>query len=466
MESTRRSWLTRVLAARWFLAFVPINAATAGFGVVLPLLILLPLHGSWSEVAFAATLFNAAVIASSVLWGHLADRYPRRRLFLVINYAGFGALYLLLALVPSLNALYAIYTVIGLIAPAGASAGTLLLLEKFPETDRANAYSSFQEMAIVGSMAGLLLGYVWTSDSFELSSILYLLAALAVASAFGIWFGVTEGARPATTNHVARHFDSAMARIRETVNFRIMIPFFPVRPRVRRDSFHRLRTWAREELHHEIPLVLGAMFLFNFSANLFNISFTPYLTSVGVAASSIFLINLSNNTAQGVLFPFSGGITSRAGPDRLVRLSSYLRALSYLATAMFALTFLVNGPAFVANAVSYALAGAAIAFFTISSSMMLFRGLRGRDSGRILGANSALGGVAAVAGAATSGVIALFGSFDLVFLLASGALLASLPLWTAATVAFEKRRGPVTVVARIPPPSPGVPPAQERRRPA
>lgn len=458
------------MAVRWFLAFVPINAATAGFGVVLPLLILIPLHGSWSQVAFAATLFNTAVIASSVLWGHLADRYPHRRLFLLINYAGFGLLYLTLAVIPSIGVLYVVYTAIGLIAPAGASAATLLILEKFPVGERANAYSSFQEMAIVGSVAGLLLGYFWTADAFALSSILYLLAGLAIASGVWIWVGVTEGPRPAKTTHVARHLDSLSARVRVTATFRIPIPFFPVRPTLRARPFSRLRSWAREELHHEIPLVLAGMFLFNFSANLFNISFTPYLTSVGVAASSIFLINLANNSGQAVFFPFAGAISNRVGPDRLVRLASYLRALSYLATAMFALTLLVDGDAFVASATSYALAGVAVALFTIASSMMLFRSLHGRGSGSILGANSALGGVAAVGGALTSALIALVGSFDLVFLIATGALLASLPLWSAATVAYTRRRGPGTATAETPAPAetagPGCPPSPEPSGPA
>ena len=459
MALASRSGPSRILASRRLLAFLHIKAATAGYGEVLPLLILLPLHGDWSQVALAATLFNAAVIASSVLWGHLADRYPRRRLFLVIIYAGFGALYLLLAYAPSIGVLYAVYTVIGLIAPAGASAGTLLLLEKFPENERANAYGSFQEMAILGSVGGLLLGYGWTANSLSLYTILYVLAAFAIASAVGIWFGVTEAPRPARTNQVARHLDSFIARIRPLATFRIPIPYFPVRPRVNRHAGTRLRQWAQEELRHEIPLVLGAMFLFNFSATLFNITLTPYLTSVGVEASSVFLINLANNSCQAVLFPFSSTFTNRFGPDRLVRWSSYVRSLSYLATAGFALLLLFGPAALVANAVSYAVAGGAIAFFSIASSTLLFRCFRGGDSGRILGANSALGGVAGVAGAATSGVLALFGSFSLVFLISAGALLTSLPLWTAATVAYRRRQAPTKLVEPHRPPPPGDAPA-------
>ncbi|MEM0128851.1 MAG: MFS transporter [Thermoplasmata archaeon] len=458
-------WTRRLLATPWFLAFVPINAATAGFGVVLPLLILLPLHGTWGEVAVAATIFNAAVIGSSVLWGHLADRYPRRRLFLVVNYGGYALLYLFIASWPSVGTLYALYGVIGLIAPAGASASTLLILEKFPEPSRASAYGSFQMISIVGSMAGLLLGYLWTTDAYSLYPLLDLLAALAAVSAIAIWLLVSEGARPARTTQVARHPESLMARVRQSASFRVPIPFFPVRPRLTSTALRRFVRWGREELRHELPLVLASMFLFNFSSNVFNISLTPYLTSAGVAASSIFLVNFANSAGQGLAFPFSGLANGRVGPDRLVRISTYVRSLSYLATAGFSLAVLAAPQAFAANLTSYAVAGGAIAFFTVASSMMLFRSLRGRDSGRVLGVNSALGGVAAVLGAAFSGIVAVVGSFTVAFLVAAGGLLASLPLWAAATLAYRRRHadpaaaGPGFAGPDSPPPPPGEAPA-------
>lgn len=455
MAISLQTWPSRLLARPWLLSFVPINAATAGFGVVLPLLILIPLHGSWSAVALSATLYNSAVILSSVLWGHLSDKYHLRRAFLAINYGGFAILYLALTQVQSLGSLYAIYAVIGLIAPAGASASNLLLLEKFPGKERANAYSSFQEMSIIGSMAGLLIGFLWTTDALALTSMLYVLGALAAVSAVWIWIGVTEGPRPHRTADVAQHLDSLFSRLRRISATRNAIPFFPIRPPISPRPVQRFRTWAREEIRHELPLIFAAMFLFNLSSNLFNISLTPYLTSIGVAASSIFLINFSNNAAQGVLFPFTGALTTRLGPDRLVRTSTYLRSLGYLATAAFPLIAFTVPEAFTANAIAYGVIGGAIAFFTIASSMMLFRGLGGRDAGRLLGVNSALGGLAAVAGAGLSGVIAVYGSFQLVFLVAAGGLLASLPVWAAASVAYERRTRP-KVVQRVPP-LPGAP---------
>jgi MFS family permease len=440
MALSLRTWPSRLLARPWLLAFVPINAATAGFGVVLPLLILIPLHGTWADVALAATLFNSAVILMSVVWGHLSDKYPVRRTFLVINFAGYGLLYALLSVVHTLPDLFVIYAVIGAIAPAGASASNLLILEKFSERERPNAFASYQEMSMIGSILGVLLGYFWTLASDALLNLLILMAGLAFVSAVAVWFGIKEGPRTLKTLHVARHPDSLASRIREITAFRLAIPFFPTRPALGPRAWSRFRTWARAEIHHELPLIMAASFLFNLSANLFNISYTPYLYSAGLAASSIFLVNVSNNFAQTLIFPFTGGFSVRSGSDRLVQRATYLRSIGYLATAGFTFAVFSEPAAFEANLAVYALLGGAIAVYTTASSLILFRGLVGRDAGSIIGVNTALGGVAAVAGAALSGILSVFGSFRLVFLVSGGLLLISLPLWTAATVAYTRRK--------------------------
>ena len=442
MAISIRTWPGQLVARPWLLAFVPINAATAGFGVVLPLLILISLHGTWSDVAVAATLFNTAVILSSVVWGHLSDRYRLRRAFLVLNYGGYALLYLLLTQVTSLPLLDVIYTGIGLLAPAGASASNLLILEKFSERERATAFASFQEMSMVGSVVGLLIGYFWAAANDALLSLVYVLSGLAAVSAVALWFGIREVSRPLSTASVANHPESLVSRLRISPSFRIAIPFFPKRPKIDRGSVVRLRRWAREELHHELPLVMAAMFLFNLSANLFNISYTPYLYSIGLGAAAIFLVNFSNNFAQTMLFPLSGTLSNRVGPDRLVHWSTYVRSLGYLATAGFTFVVFLHGEAFGANLLAFGLLGASIAIYTTASSLILFRGLEGRDAGGLLGVNSALGGAAAVLGAVLSGVLSIFGSYRLVFLVAAGSLLISIPLWTAAGVAYNRRKHP------------------------
>ncbi len=430
----------RLVARPWLLAFVPVNAATAGFGVVLPLVILVTLRGSWADVALAATLYNAVLIVASIVWGHLADRFPYRRGFLIVNYVGFAGLYGLLVHVGSLTELYAVYAAIGALAPAGASASNLLILEKFPEHERATAFASFQEVSMIGSLVGLLAGYFWTGAGRGLLELLAVLAALALASAGAVAFGTRGAERRLWTRHVARHAESLASRIRPPPPSHPSIPFFPRRPRLRPQPLARFSLWAREELRHELPLVLIAGFLFNLSANLFNISYTPYLYSIGLSAAAIFLVNLGNNLAQALVFPLTGGLAQRLGSDRLVQRGTYARCIGYLATAGLTFVVLARGNALGANVVVYAVLGGAIAIYTTASTLILYRGIVGRDTGSLLGVNSALGGAAAVLGAAISGLLAVLGSFRLVFLVAAGVLLVSLPLWTAATIAYQRRR--------------------------
>jgi MFS family permease len=439
MAARLPTWPARLVARPWLLAFVPVNAATAGFGVVLPLLILVTLHGTWAEVAVAATVFNVAVILSSIAWGYLSDRFPFRRSFLLINYAGYAVLYAALSHLGSIPELYATYAAIGVLAPAGTSASNLLILEKFREEERPTAFASFQEISMLGSIVGLLAGFFWTLANDALLTLLYVLAALALASAVAVWFGVTDPKRSLSTTHVARHPESLHSRLRPVLALRIPIPFFPHRPSLRPKPLSRFRRWAKEELHHELPLIMIASFLFTLAASLFNISYTPYLYAAGLAAAPIFLVNLSNNFAQTIAFPFSGGLANRIGSDRLVQRATYFRSVGYLGSAGLTFVNLARLGLFDANVVIYAALGAAIALYTTASSLLLFRSLAGRDAGSLLGVNSALGGVASVAGAGLSGVIALFGSFQLVFLISAGILLASLPLWTAASVAYSRR---------------------------
>ncbi|HEV2165437.1 MAG TPA: MFS transporter, partial [Thermoplasmata archaeon] len=265
----------RLVARPWLVAFVPINAATSGFGVALPLLILISLHGVWTDVALAAALFNSSVIIASMAWGWVADHYPTRRRLLLLNYIGFGIVYLLLAGIHShaqLPLLFALYIIVGFLAPAGTSASNLLILEKFPAWERPGAYASFQLMSIVGGIAGLLAGVLWLDANLALPPFLYVIAALSFASVLAVWIGVHDASRSKTTARVAEHADSLGSRLRHVVPWHIAFPFFPYRPDFSRAGWNRLRRWIREELHHELPLILAASFLFNLTSNLFNIS--------------------------------------------------------------------------------------------------------------------------------------------------------------------------------------------------
>jgi MFS family permease len=438
-QQAPRRWAS-ILARPWLIAFLPINAATAAFSLSLQLLIL-GAHGSVIEWALAATVFNGALIVSSIVWGFLADRYPLRRRFLLINYLGFAGIYAALYFLTSFNELIILYTIVGALTPAGVSASNLLILEQFSEGDRPTAYASFQEISIFGAILGGLVGFFWLEARELLRPILFLLAAFALASVIIVWFGVRDSSRPLRTSDTTKDAAGLLSRLRHSVALRLTIPFFPpfhqFRPGVLRRAWRRIR----EEARHEIPLIFAASLLFNLSANLFNVSYTFYLAAVGISFAGIFLINVSNSVAQSIFFPLSGSLSKRGGADRLVQTSSLLRTIGYLLVAGFTFDQFFGGAlAFEANVLVYALLGGAIALYSTGSSLVLFRTLHERDAGSLLGLSSALGGFAAIVGAFLSGVLSYYGSYRLTFLVAAIGLLASLPLWASADAAYIRRR--------------------------
>lgn len=440
----------RLLARPWLLSFLPVNAATAGFGVMLPLLILLRLHGTVLDVALAAVLFNLAVIGGSFYWGRLADRSQDRRYFLWVNFGAYAGVYLVIGGASSLGLLFGLYTLVGFLAPAGTSASNLLILEQFSETERPEAYASFQEMSILGSILGVLIGYFWLGAGGSMDPLLGIFAALAALSMGAVFLLIPRSRRTYQLDQVADHVESFTSRLRHSVALRNPVPFFP---RVHRPRPGLLGRWRRRivaEAHHELPLVFAGGFLFTLASNLFNTSYTPYLDSIGLAGASIFLVNSSNNVAQAIAYPFSGTLGNREGADRLVRQATYLRSLGYLGIALLALVPLGLGRAYPANLVLFGVLGGAIALYSTASSLVLFRGLEGRGAGLLLGWNSALGGAAAVLGALLSGLLSFRFGYQETFLVATALLLLSLPLWAAAEVAYAKRRGsPVRPAWRI-----------------
>jgi MFS family permease len=434
-----RRWAS-ILARPWLVAFLPINAATAAFGLSLQLLIL-GQHGSVIEWALAATVFNGALIVSSIVWGYLADRYPLRRRFLLINYLGFASIYAALYFFTTFNDLILLYTLVGVLTPAGVSASNLLILEQFSEGERPTAYASFQEISILGSILGGLVGFFWLEANEMLRPLLFVLAAFSLTSAAVVWLGVKDSPRPMRPSDASRDVSGFLSRLRHSVALRSTVPFFPPFPQFQPGVVRRAWRRVREEARHEIPLIFAATLLFNLSSNLFNVSYTFYLAAVGISFAGIFLVNVSNNVAQAIFYPLSGSLSKRGGADRLVRVSSLLRAFGYLIVTGFTFVRFFGGAlAFGANVIVYPILGAAIALYSTASSLVLFRTLHDRDAGSLLGLSSALGGFAAIVGASLSGILSYYGSYRLTFLVAALGLLASLPLWAGSDAAYIRRR--------------------------
>ncbi|MDE1822180.1 MAG: MFS transporter [Euryarchaeota archaeon] len=426
-----------VVARPWLLVFLPANAAAAGFSVALPLLILLPLHGDVLEVALAVTLYNVAIIPASLLWGVACDRLGVRAPLLLLNYVAFAGVFLVLARWPSLPVLLVVYTAYGFIAPSSAAASNLLILERFPASERPSAFASFSELSTLGNVAGILLGFLLLlrAPNSGLFDILYVSSAISLVSAVGVALFVRDAPVLHRRAQLARHADSLVARLH------LRFPYFPHPPS--RGFFRRAAKWLETEATHEVPLMLAGGFFFGLGSGLFNTSYTPYLASIAVPAAGIFLVNLSNNGFQAALLPFTARACEGERAGGVVQAASWGRVVGYLGAfslALLPLSFLASGSELGANLLVYGLIGVTFAFYSTASSLLLFRSLEGRNAGSLLGANSALGGLAAVLGSAGSGVVSHLLGFAATFLLGAVCVGCAVPAWVLALRAYLRRR--------------------------
>ncbi len=467
-----RPLLASIVARPWLLVFLPANAAAAGFSVALPLLILFTLHGGILEVALASALYNAAIVPASLFWGVLCDRLGVRAPLLLLNYAAFIVVFLVLAAAPTLVTLLVCYTVYGLVAPSSAAASNLLVLERFPAHERATAYASFSELSVLGSVIGTFIGFLWVlrfPGSLGLLGILYISAASAAASAIGVVLFIRDPETRRQRWHLSLHPESLVARLH------LRFPYFPHMPQ--RGSLRRARSWLRQEATHEVPLMLTAGLLYSFGSAMFNTSYTPYMASVFLPASAIFLVGLSNNAGQAMVLPFTGRICEGGRSETVVQTASWARAGSYgtvFGLALLPLALFSTGGELGINALAYGIIGVTYAFYSTSSSLLLFRSLEGRNAGSLLGTSSAFGGVAAVLGAATSGAVSGSLGFAATFLVSAMLIAVAVPAWRYALRAYARRvpssppgsSGAALTPAPAPAPVPAPAPAPRDRPPS
>src|SRR6266699_7329085 len=93
-RSTEGMGLERANGSHWFYSYLPQGIAGGATSALIPLFAY-GLGGSLSDVGIIAAATSIASVPSFMLWGSLSDRVDRRRVLLLIGFAG-SALYFLL----------------------------------------------------------------------------------------------------------------------------------------------------------------------------------------------------------------------------------------------------------------------------------------------------------------------------------------------------------------------------------
>ncbi|MBC7093089.1 MFS transporter [Candidatus Bipolaricaulota bacterium] len=176
-------------APRWYWAFLVVNAAV---GAASPLLPLYAYHlgGTAADVGAMSAAASMVNVIGSLLWGRLADVTARRRLFVLLSFAGLSLAYLALPFLLRVPQLILLNAGVSLVWTASATVSILILLGNFPRADWEREIGRFNVYSGVGWTLGLAIGAVWTSalvrlvgEGWGLRSLGLVVAVLAAAAA-------------------------------------------------------------------------------------------------------------------------------------------------------------------------------------------------------------------------------------------------------------------------------------------
>jgi MFS family permease len=394
----------------WVYSVFPVSLATGPIGTLVQLY-LIELNGvklGTLYASLAVAIFNGVGIPASIFWGFTTDRVHKRRVIVATSYSMMAVLLGSFYFVRSTAGTILMYALFSFASAAAATPLNLLIMETEKKSKWAPTFARLSMMSSIGNVGGLVLSTVWVEAlpllllSIPLSAFSLTSAALAVLTISEPTFVLERGV-------IAARKPSFFQRLLAFPMLFITIP--------RVSDFRRVFRGLRFGLTSYVPLFYISTVLFYLSSGLFNTSFVPAMSFLGISEGGVFAVILSGALVQSLAFQFAAGYI---GEKSLVSTSVQgllVRGACYAAIGVG--SFFISGSLFFFSVlVLYPVAaGLAFAFYYTSSNTMMFNTVR-RSPGSSLGVYSAVVGMASTAGSLVSGVISLYSGFYATFILA------------------------------------------------
>ena len=146
--------------AQWFYSYLPQGIAGGATSALIPLFAY-ALGGSLANVGIIAAATSIASVPAFILWGSLSDHLGRRKIFLLLGFAGSAVAFLFMALSRTLSDFYLANLLIGFLGAAAGPAGSVLILETTPRPEWPARIALVSRIGAVGWVGGLALGGGW-----------------------------------------------------------------------------------------------------------------------------------------------------------------------------------------------------------------------------------------------------------------------------------------------------------------
>lgn len=389
---------------QWRYTFIPVYAVMYGLSVFIPLYIL-AMGGSVVDVGVAFSVYYLVGIPSSLLFGRLADRLNRTKPFILCPVIAMLPILLAFLLPGSVGSAILYYALYSVAFTAALPALNVLVMgtgnrrRKMPKY-----YSKFGIFSILGFVLAMTFGLAIPRS--DLMTYLLALIALDVASIAMVALFIRDEpvGSLAKSRRVAR-------RAFSMVNGLMHKGF------IEYGLVEKLRTMLRSKRKRSMYKLLFAIVLFNTGYYVFYASYVPFLVNFSLSYSDVFAIQVLNGLAQIGAFLILLEMIRRPMLHRYFVASSGFRGAAYI--VMAASAFVPLGLMFTLNVFAYMLGGAVIAFWNLSSTVLLYHRIKGRGEGYYLGLWSGLFGASAIVGSFASGMFSYYIGYAATFLIAA-----------------------------------------------
>ncbi len=394
----------------WMSTIIPITAVSSGLSLFMPLFILY-LGGNVFDVGIAFAVYNLVSIPSSLFWGKITDRYGRVKPFIMLSVIFTLPLLFVYHLFSSLTNAYFFYGIFAVIATASSPAMNILVMGTKRSNSLPKYFSRYSIFSLLGSVMAYVFGYfVATKD---LTTYLFILIFFNVVSIFLAYILIKDQVRLIEMKKVKK-----VSSVFPILNMLTSLPNLMINV----VTIKRIHNTIKKIQKRDVYMLLIAIAFFNLGFYIFNTAYVPYLNLKGLSFNDIFLINGANAVAQIVVFLYIIKIRRGIKPGRVYMTGITYRSISYLIAAV---AIFVPMAFLSVNIIAYAIAGFAYAVWNLSSSVLLYDLVRGKDEGYFIGIWTGLLGGSAVIGALVSGLFVFSIGYQMTFVIATIATVLS-----------------------------------------
>lgn len=410
---------------RWLYAWALASIAFGGASLIVPLYII-ELGGDAFVlgVLFAASSFVG--IPGALVFGRLADRTGRRRVFVLVAMGLSGLMLIVIPFVETIAAVIFGYAAVWLGFAAAVPVLTLLAIVGAPESEWTHRIALLGKMQGIGWTIGLLLGFALIGIlSIFLETILaqrVFLIVCALSSLAGLGLAIrTLPADPAPAEVPSPRRIRRSRQLAGEFNVRLSsFPFAPTSIDVR--QFHPRRFVDR--FTPQLAMYYLAVLLAFTGFGAFFAPLPIYLGEVGFGSTEIFALYFALNLAAVVFFARSARLTGRFDISTVQVAGLCLRAVAFIAVAAAGL-YLGAGPLGLSTAaVLFAVIGLTWAVIAVTAAALITHLSPPVIRGEALGMYNALVAMAGGIGGLLGGWLGAL-SYPLAFLLASGLIVVA-----------------------------------------